>query len=74
MEKDYKQPSFLNPDGTPNNKIVEAIELQNQFNTEEQVARARDLIASGVAKNAQDAWRIMADEDAKSPVNDAHQK
>ena len=72
--KEYTQPSFLNQDGSPNQRIVDAVELNDTFHTEEQVTRARDLIASGLATNAKDAWRIMAEEDANTPVNDAHTK
>lgn len=68
------QPSFLNPDGTPRQEIIDAIQIQDRFRTEEQVQRAQGLVASGLAKNAQEAWEIMTKEDAEDPVNDAHSK
>jgi|GEM_PF-5278238 hypothetical protein len=76
MEKSH-QPSLLTHAGSPDGGVIsENIrhDLENTFQTLEQIARAKDIILSGEAKSAKEALQIMSKEDSENPVNDAHQK
>jgi hypothetical protein len=73
--EEYKQESMLTPDGTKPDSSVVSRNLQAEtdvlLNTPEQKARALDIIRSGKAKTVSEAKKIMWDEDATNPVNDA---
>jgi len=72
---EYKQESMLSSDGTkPDGSIVSRNlyeELDLALKTPEQKTRALDIIQSGAAKTVSEATKIMWDEDATNPVNDA---